>query len=93
MRRTLVKDDRAYVDICYGTSKLHKYSDRDLFVCNLTDMLEMRLPQATVFQLNRTAVLPWAQEWFFPLAGIGPKISHLTPTYCEYLALLTRRHK
>lgn len=89
VRRVLKKDQRAFVEVCYGTSKFQNYSNKDLFIANLTDMIEMRLPQATVFQLGRTAVVPWAQEWVAPLDGFGPKISRLTPRYCEYLAHLT----
>lgn len=93
MRRTLAKGGHAYIEVCYGTSKFQSYSHTDLIIANLTDLVEMRLPQATVFQLGRTAIIPWAEEWVSPLDGIGPRISHLTPAYCEYLAHLMARHK
>jgi hypothetical protein len=91
VRKTVAKGDKAFIEVCYGTSKFQNYSDADLIIANLADMYAMGLPQATVFQLGRTAIIPWASEWVAPLDGHGPKISHLTPTYCEYLARIVHR--
>ena len=83
-------DQRAYVEVAYGTSKFANYSSRDLIIANLTDLCEMGLPQATVFQLGRTAVIPWAEEWVGSLEGHGPTIGRLNARYREYLGHMTR---
>ena len=93
MRQVRAGVDRAYIDVAYGTSRFNNYSQTDLIIANLSDMYEMGLPQATVFQLGRVVTIPWAEEWIGPLDGHGPTIGRLNARYCEYLAHLQRRTK
>ena len=60
----LRKNENTYVEVAYGTSKLDKFSNLDLYVANFNEMREAGLPQATIFMLDRTLILPWATEWF-----------------------------
>jgi hypothetical protein len=91
VRRCTQTDKGVYVEVAYGTSRFTNYSDCDLIVANSADIVEMGLPQATVFQLARTVTVPWAEEWFGTIGGHGPSLSHLTPKYCEFLAHMQKR--
>jgi len=91
VKQVLRKDDRAYVEVAYGTSRFDRYSQGDLIIANSTDLVEMGLPQATVFLLGRTVTLPWAKEWFGPLDGHGPAFSRLNNKYREYLGIIQKR--
>ena len=78
VRRKLRKDDKIALEVSYGTSNLERYSTRDLYVANLNEMIDAGLPQATLFLLGRTIILPWAEEWFSKRDdGTGPVIGHL----------------
>ena len=94
VRQVKVKDNkRAYVEVAYGTSKFASYSSTDLLIGNATDLGEMGLPQATVFQLGRTVTIPWAAEWVGTLDGHGPSIGHLNARYREFLVHLQQRNR
>jgi hypothetical protein len=86
-------DGHAFIEVCYGTSKFKQYRGLALVIANLSDMYEMGLPQATVFELERTAVIPWAKEWVGSLDGHGPAIGRLNNIYRERLAHLMSRKK
>lgn len=89
VRRVLRKDDNISLEVSYGTSNPERYSDRDLYVANLNDMIDAGLPQATFFLLGRTIILPWAEEWFSKRDdGSGPVIGHLNTRSQEYLRLI-----
>ena len=61
---------KARLEVCYGTSKLKKYSfPFDLFIENAERLTALGLPQATRFELDRTLSLPWAKEFFIPKDG------------------------
>jgi len=64
------------------------YGQYDLIIANLTDMTEMGLPQATVFQLQRLVTIPWAEEWVGVLGNRGPSISTLNAKYRGYLTYI-----
>ena len=86
------KKGHFFVEVAFGTSNTRSYSNADLFVGNLADMNEMGLPQATVFQLGRTKVLPWADEWFPVREDCQtPIVGHLNARLEEYLRLLIRQ--
>ena len=86
VRRTLRKDDRVSLEITYGTSIRKRYSSRDLYIANLNDMIDAGLAQATLFLLDRTIILPWAEEWFSKRDdGTGPVIGHLNSDSREHL--------
>ena len=86
VRRTLRKDDKVSLEVTYGTSNPERYSGRDLYVANLNDMIDAGLPQATLFLLDRTIILPWAAEWFSKRDdGTGPIIGYLNSRSQEYL--------
>jgi len=89
----MANKDRAFIEVCYGTSKFKRYRGLALVIASLTDMSEMGLPQATVFELGRTAVIPWAEEWVTALDGHGPVIGRLNETYRQRLAALAARKK
>lgn len=91
MRSVRATEDHAFVEVAYGTSRFDNYSEVDLIIANLTDMFDMGLPQATVFQLGRTVIIPWAEEWVGPLDGHGPTIGRLNARYTEYLISLQKR--
>ena len=93
VRRVLRRADGAtYLEVSYGTSNPARYSDHDLWIHNLAEMFDMGLPQATIFQLDRTVTVPWASEWFTTREdGSGPVIGALTPKYREYLKHILRR--
>ena len=93
VRQVKVTNKVAYIEVAYGTSRFDNYSDADLIIANAGDIVEMGLPQATVFQLGRTVTIPWAEEWVGTLEGHGPAFSRLTPTYREYLAHLQNRRR
>jgi len=84
-------EKRVYLEVAYGTSNVANYSYADLVIGNSTDLVEMGLPQVTIFQLGRTVTIPWAEEWIGTLEGHGPGIGRLSPKYCEYLAHLQSR--
>jgi hypothetical protein len=90
VRRASARDGKPYVEVAYGTSQTDRRSERALYIANLTDMVEIGLPQATVFDLDRTALVPWAEEWFGLLDGQGPVIGKLNARWREYLKLITR---
>ena len=92
VRKVLNKGGNFYVEVAFGTSNPKRYSDHDLFIGNLAAMNDFGLPQATIFLLDRTAVLPWAKEWFTKMDGDrGPVIGHLNELYKGYLAQIMRR--
>lgn len=92
VRRVFNKEGRVYLEVCYGTSNLSKYSNRDLYVANLNDMIEAGLYQATVFHLDRTVTLPWSKEWFTTQKdGRGPIVGSLSARSREYLKKLVGR--
>ncbi|MEX2631068.1 MAG: hypothetical protein WD341_14120 [Tistlia sp.] len=95
MRRVLRDaDGHTYVEVAFGTSNARSYSGLDLYVANLVDMNEMGLPQATVFQLGRTRLLPWSKEWFTVREDCKtPIIGHLNERMVEYLNLLLRQQR
>ena len=94
MRRVLQQKAHIFVEVSFGTSNAASYSDRDLYIANLADMVDAGLPQATIFQLNRTAILPWAEEWFVPRKGMKtPVIGQLNDRCREYLKQLTRTYR
>lgn len=71
--------DRFLVKVVYGTSKL-KSNRRpmDFRIENHGSRLLCRLPQATRFDLDQVAWLPWAQPYFIPRDGeVTPVISVL----------------
>ncbi len=85
VRQTMAKDGRPYVEVCYGTSKYKKYPACSLIIANLTDLVEIGLPQATVFNLEKTAIIPWSKEWVGHLDGRGPSLGKLNQTNIERL--------
>jgi hypothetical protein len=94
VRRVLNKDGQIYIEVAYGTSVATKYSFRDLYIANAADMADAGLPQATIFQLDRTAVLPWSAEWFVPRTGEPtPVVGHLNARCQEYLRFLVKHHR
>lgn len=89
VRRPLTLDGNLYVEVAFGTSKTYRYSDLDLWISNYRDMQAIGLPQATIFQLNRLVVLPWAEEWFVKREDeTGPVVGHLTEFSLEHLRFL-----
>ena len=94
VRRVLRKDQHIYVEVSFGTSNPKRYSERDLYIANFNDMAECGLPQATLFLLDRTVILPWAEEWFSKCEdGSGPVIGQLNATCREYLRLILNWRK
>lgn len=92
VRRVMRKNDHVFVEVVYGTSNRSRYSDLDLYVANFVDMMECGLPQATIFTLGRTVILPWAEEWFSKReGGTGPVIGRLNGRMREYLNHLLSR--
>jgi hypothetical protein len=83
---------RAYVDVCYGTSRLNKDLHAwDLFIENAAQLNLLGLPQATRFDIDRTLVLPWSREWFEPRKGSKtPIIGRLTDLEVAQLETLKR---
>ena len=83
------EDGSTYLQVVFGTSNRQSYSDYDLYVANISDMADAGLPQATVFQLGKTAVIPWAEEWCIKRHdGSGPVIGQLNARCREWLKLL-----
>ena len=81
---------RARIEVTFGTSNT-KMHDRpyDLILSNATERAEMGLPQSTRFDLDRTAILPWAVEFFEPRAGHRtPIIGHLSSAAIAQLEAL-----
>lgn len=91
VRLVKVRNNRAFVEVAYGTSKMTNYSATDLIIANSSDLTEMGLPQMTVFQLKRIVTIPWAEEWVGVLGDRGPTISRLNAKYREYLVHLQQR--
>ena len=92
VRRVLLADGGTYLEVVFGTSNPRSYSERDLYVANVSDMVDAGLPQATVFQLGKTAVIPWAEEWCAKRAdSTGPVVGHLNQRCREYLKHLLSR--
>ena len=86
VRRVVRKEGQLFVEVSFGTSNRKKYSDHDLYIANLQDMIDAGLPQATVFVLDRTAVIPWAKEWCAKREdGTGPVVGRLNARCREYL--------
>ncbi len=94
VRQVYNRNGEVYLEVCYGTSQATKYSDLDLYVANMNDMVDAGLFQATIFQLRRTVTLPWSEEWFKKQSdGNGPIIGSLNARCREYLRLLILRTK
>lgn len=94
VRSTARRSDGIYVEVAFGTSNHARYSDRDLYVANMRDMAAAGLPQATIFMLDRTVILPWAEEWFTKRAdGTGPVVGHLSDQSQVYLRYLIRQNR
>ena len=94
VRRVLNKNDNIYIEISFGTSNTRRYSDKDLYIANLSNMIDAGLPQATIFQLERTVIIPWAEEWCFEREdGTGPVVGHLNQICQEYLRHILSRRK
>lgn len=63
-----------YVQCAYGTSRLSRRTSFGLRIQNVSALNAARLPQATLFDLDRTRWIPWSERWFKPREG------HLSPT-------------
>lgn len=73
-------DGGSEVQLIYGTTKL-KLAQRphDFFVTNVAEMDSCGLNQATRFDLDACAWIPWATEWFEVLPTYSsPIIGHLS---------------
>ncbi len=94
VRRVLRKDGNTFVEVAYGTSNARRYSEQDLWIANYNDMREAGLPQATIFILDRTVILPWSEEWFSKRPDVsGPVVGHLSDQSQEYLRALIRHYR
>ena len=94
VRQVLNRNGDIFVQVCYGTSKVSNYSNRDLYVANAEDMVYAGLPQATIFQLDRLVYLPWAEEWFgVRTEHSTPIVGHLSQRSTEYLRYLIEHHR
>lgn len=79
---------RARIEVTYGTSnlKVETRGDIDLLLANATELARMGLSQPTRFDLDRTATLPWAEEFFVAREGYQtPIIGHLSAEGCAQL--------
>lgn len=81
--------------LVYGTTSLkivHR-QHLDLIIQNTVDLDQVGLARATRFDLDNTAVLPWASEFFGRWAGYAtPRIGALTETYIrDYAFLMMKR--
>lgn len=82
----------ASLQVAYGTSKLkldQPISKTHLIVQNIVALNQMRLPQATRFDLDHIIWLPWSSRFFEARKGnLTPKIGDLTPAYIQQLEVL-----
>jgi len=62
-----------FVQCAYGTSKITRPTRYGLKIQNVGALNAARLPQATLFDLDRVRWIPWSERWFVPREG------HLTP--------------
>lgn len=85
----------AFVEVCYGTSKLKSdLHPDDLIIQNAAQLNLLGLPQATRFELSKTIWLPWASEFFEARKGCKtPIIGHLTNREIGQLEGVMRRRK
>jgi len=69
---------RVALEVTYGTSKVSRIGVLDLQISNAEEMAFAGLPQATGFRLDKTATLPWCEEFFIPRDGQkSPIVGHL----------------
>jgi hypothetical protein len=83
------KQTKAAVEVTYGTSKITSAHILDLQICNCEEMAASGLYQATAFVLDRTILLPWAQEFFAVRDGYKtPIVGHLPASAVAQLEAL-----
>lgn len=86
------KPPYATLQVAYGTSNLkldRPISKTHLIIQNVVSLNQMRLPQATRFDLDHIIWLPWSSRFFEPRPGnLTPKIGELSQTYIQKLELL-----
>lgn len=86
------KPPYATVQCAYGTSKLkhdHPATKLHLRIENVYSLNQFRLPQATRFDLDRIAWIPWSRRFFQPRQGQStPIIGKLNKEYLRKLETL-----
>lgn len=91
VRKFRVRSGNVWVEVAFGTSNTKRYGARMLYIANFQDMLECQLPQATLFNLDRTALLPWASEFFVPReAAASPIVGRLNRRSIDHLQAILR---
>ena len=91
------KSGNFYCDVAFGTSslKLKNRQHVDLIIQKSSDLNMIGLPRATRFDLDKTCILPWHDDFFKCWRGYpSPLIGSLTETYVkEYAYCMMVRHE
>lgn len=84
------------VNVVYGTSQIEKYERSQHFVIsNATKLKVAGLNKETLFNLGRSAYLPWSDRWFEPIDERYPTpvMGHIDSDGAKILAMMLNLRK